>query len=226
MQDSGYGYPPVEDRSQGLPLPLCALAATNQNVPPEPIDALPEGAQLTDIPGNSMVLVVASDHLPKPCTDLTDTIMLPAEKLNLDDLQLRNHSLIRRNPPDGEGIGLVASPAVVSEAQEREGLRFPFAPLFPFVGCKTPELDQPSLFRVKFQAELRQPQKSIKEERAVTRPELENAVIFPPKWFAIASPMMYSWCDRFRGSLRRFSGSEAQAKSIPGWLSGDSARQA
>ena len=62
MQDSGYGYPPVEDRSQGLPLLLCALAATTQNVPPEPIDALSEGAQLTDIPGNSMVLVVASDH--------------------------------------------------------------------------------------------------------------------------------------------------------------------
>ena len=81
MQDSGYGYPPVEDRSQRLPLLLCALAATNQNVSPEPIYALSEGAQLTDIPGNSMVLVVASDHLPKPCTDLTDTIMLPAEKL-------------------------------------------------------------------------------------------------------------------------------------------------
>src|SRR6202046_3504835 len=156
MQDSGYGYPPVEDRSQRLPLLLCALAATNQNVSPEPIYALSEGAQLTDIPGNSMVLVVASDHLPKPCANLTDTIMLPAEKLNLDGLQLRNHSLFRRNPPDGEGIGLVASPAVVGAAQEREGLRFPFAPLFPFVRCKTPELDQPGLFRVEFQAELRQ----------------------------------------------------------------------
>jgi hypothetical protein len=77
-----------------------------------------------------MVLVVASDHPPKPCTDLTDTIMLPAEKLNLDGLQLRHHSLFRRNPPDGEGIGLMASPAVVGEAQEREGPRFPFsAPL-------------------------------------------------------------------------------------------------
>ena len=49
MQDSGYGYPPVEDRSQGLPLLLCALAATTQNVPPEPIDALSEDAQLIDI---------------------------------------------------------------------------------------------------------------------------------------------------------------------------------
>jgi hypothetical protein len=132
------------------------LAATNQNVSPEPIDALSEGAQLIDIPGNSMVLVVAVDDFPKPCTNLTDAIMLPAEKLNLDSLQLRNHSLFRRNPPDGEGVGLVTSPAVVGEAQERKGLRFALASLFPFVGGEPPELDQPSLIRVEFQAELRQ----------------------------------------------------------------------
>jgi hypothetical protein len=110
------------------------LTATNQNVPPQPIHALSEGAQLIDISRNSVVLVVAVNDLPKPCTNLTDTIMLPAEKLCLDGFQLRNHSLFRRNPPDGEGVGLVTSPAVVGEAQEREGLRFPFAPLFPFVG--------------------------------------------------------------------------------------------
>jgi hypothetical protein len=133
------------------------LAATNQNVSPEPIDALSEDTQLIDIPGNSMVLVVAIDHLPKPCTDLTDTIMLPAEELNLDGLKLRNHLLFRRDPPDGEGIGPMTSPAVVGEAQEREGLWFPFATLFPFVDCKTPELDQPGFSGVEFQAELRQP---------------------------------------------------------------------
>jgi hypothetical protein len=113
MQDSEYGYPPIENRSQGFPPQLGALAAMDENIPPEQIDALSEGAELIDIPGNSMVLVVASDHLPKPCTNLTDTIMLPAEKLNLDGLQLRNHSLFQRNPPDGEDIGPVASPAVV-----------------------------------------------------------------------------------------------------------------
>ena len=164
MQDSGYGYPPVEDRSQGLPPPLCALAATNQDVPPEPIDALSEGAQLIDIARDSVVLVVAVDDLPKPCTDLTDTIMLPAEKLCLDGFRLRNHSLFRRNPPDGEGFGLMTPPAVVGEAQERKGLRFPFDPLFPFVGRIAAELDQPSLFRVKFQTELCQPLPELIQE--------------------------------------------------------------
>jgi len=121
-----------------------------------------------------MVLVVPSDHLPKPCTNLTDTIMLPAKKLNLDGLQLRHHSLFRRNPPDGEGIGLVASPAVVGEAREREGLRFPFAPLFPFVGCIAPELDQPGLLRVEFQAEPRQPFLELFKEPHCFSPMLET----------------------------------------------------
>ena len=111
-----------------------------------------------------MVLVVAVHDLPKPCTNLTNTIMLPAEKLCLDGFQLRNHSLFRRNPPDCEGLGLVASPAVVGEAQEREGLRFPFAPLFAFVGRIATELDQASLFRVKFQTELRQPVPELIQE--------------------------------------------------------------
>ena len=51
--------------------------------------------------------------------------MHPALKFNLDGFELRDHSLLRRDPPDGEGSGLVALPTVVGEAQEREGLRPP-----------------------------------------------------------------------------------------------------
>jgi hypothetical protein len=43
---------------------------------------------------------------------------------------LATNSLFGRDPPDSEGIGLVASPAVVGEAQEREGLRFPLPHCF------------------------------------------------------------------------------------------------
>jgi hypothetical protein len=92
-----------------------------------------------------MVLVVASDHLPKPFTDLTGAIVLAALKLSLNGFQLRNHALLRSDPPDGEGLGLVALPTVVGEPQEVEGLRFPFPTLLPVTGRIAPELDQPTL---------------------------------------------------------------------------------
>ena len=42
-----------------------------------------------------MVLVVALHDLPKPCADLTRTMMLPGLKRSLDRFQLRNHPLLR-----------------------------------------------------------------------------------------------------------------------------------
>ena len=81
-------------------------------------------------PRNSMVLVVAQHNLAKPFTDRGHTMMLSALKLGLDGFELRDHSLLRRNPPDDESSVAVALPTVVSETQEREGLRFSSEP-FP-----------------------------------------------------------------------------------------------
>jgi hypothetical protein len=130
------------------PLLPRGLTAANQNSPPQPIDAIPEDAQLIDVAGNSMVLVVAGYDLAEPHTDLTGAIMLAALKLDFDSLELRNHSLFRCNSPDGEGLCLVTTPTVVGEAQEREGLRFPLSMLLPITGRIAPELDQPGLIRV------------------------------------------------------------------------------
>src|ERR1019366_1792508 len=148
VQDAGWWYPPVEDRSELLPLLPRALTTAYQYVSPQPIDASLEEAQLIDIAGDSMVLVVAGDHTPKPYTYLTGAIMLTAPKLSLDDLELRNHSLLRSDSPDGEGLGLVALPTEVGKAQEVEGLRFPFSTPLPLTGRIAPELDQPCLVRM------------------------------------------------------------------------------
>ena len=111
VQYSGCWYPLVEDRSELLPLLPGALAATNQYGMPQSIDALAEEAQLIDVAGDSMVLVVAGDNTPKPYTNLTGAIMLTASELILDELELRNHTLLlRKDPPDGERLGLVALP--------------------------------------------------------------------------------------------------------------------
>src|ERR1700756_1178450 len=95
VQNTGCWDPPVEDRSKLLPLLPRALTATNQYVSPQSIDTVAEKAQLIDIAGNSVVLVVAGDNTPKPCTDLTGAIMLTALKLSLDGFELRNHTLFR-----------------------------------------------------------------------------------------------------------------------------------
>ena len=84
MQDSGWWYPPFQDRGKFLPLLPRGLAAANEDVAPQSIDAMSEGAQPIEIAGDSMVLVVPGNNLPKPYTDLTGAIMLPALKLSLD----------------------------------------------------------------------------------------------------------------------------------------------
>src|SRR5215472_7003615 len=114
-----------------------------------------EDVQLRGVPRYSMVLVVTQHDLPKPYPDRGRTMMPPALKFSLNGFQLRDHPLLRRDPPNDEwSSGQVSTK--VGETQESEGLRFSFATLLPVSGSVSPELDQPSLARVQFQAELRE----------------------------------------------------------------------
>ncbi|MGA7294360.1 MAG: hypothetical protein WBW85_17635 [Terriglobales bacterium] len=111
------------------------------------LDLLGSQAQLGRVTRNGMVLVVAQHNLAKPCTDLGRTMMLPALKLSLDGFELRDHSLLRRNPPDDESF-VAYAPTEVSEAQKCEGLRFSLSTLLSVSSGKPPELDQSCLIRV------------------------------------------------------------------------------
>ena len=84
MQRAGLGNPPVQDWGETSPSHLCALAATDEDAPPQPANATLEDAQLSRVPRNGMVLVVAQHNLAKPCTDRGRAMMLPALKLSLD----------------------------------------------------------------------------------------------------------------------------------------------
>src|SRR5664280_2225849 len=89
VQDFRARYPPFEQRNKSLPPVAGTLTAACEYLIPQSVDALPEGAQLPKISGHSVVLVVAVDDLPKPCTDLARASMHPAAKLDLDGLELR-----------------------------------------------------------------------------------------------------------------------------------------
>ena len=164
VQDLWARYPPFEHRDECLPPFACALTATCECLVPQSIDALPEGTQLSDVAWHCVVSVITDDDFTEPCACLARAIMHTATKFDLDGLQLRCHTRFRCDVPDCEGSGLVASPTVVSEAQEVERLRFSLSSQLSVAGCIPPELDQPGLLRVKFQSELRQPLLELFEE--------------------------------------------------------------
>src|SRR5438876_3240096 len=86
--------------------------------------------------------------LSEPLTDQRCRLMLLADQLCLDRMQLRHHPLLCRFAPDDKGPIAPTFPAVVRETQEREGFWLSLSPLFPAPSGVPPELNQPRLVRV------------------------------------------------------------------------------
>jgi hypothetical protein len=82
--------------------------------------------------------------------------MLPALKFNLNGFELRNHPLLRRNPPDDEW-SCCELPTEMCKAKKREGLWFTFATPLTSSRSEPPEFDQSCLVRMQFQTELCEP---------------------------------------------------------------------
>ena len=147
MQNTGLRKPSDQEGGETIPAHLRALTTADEDAPPQTSNATLEDTQLSRVTRNRMVLVVSQHGLPKPGTDLARTVMPPALKLSLDGFELRDHPLLRRNPPDDEGpVGEL--PTEVGEAQEREGLGFSLSTLLPVSSGEPPELDQSCLVRV------------------------------------------------------------------------------
>ena len=130
MQDARVRDPPIEEGNEAFPPHISALAAAYQDVMPQSVNALSEEAQLVDVPGNGVVLVIPSDDLPEPCTDLAGAIMLPAAELRLDGFKLRNHPLFRSNPPDASDLGRHIARTRSAESSPG-GVRGRTSPAFP-----------------------------------------------------------------------------------------------
>ena len=103
--------------------------------------------ELPRVTGNGMISVVAHYNLPKPRTDLGSTVMLLALKFCLNSFQLRDHPLLRRDPPDDKWSGSELA-TEMGEAQKREGLWFPLATPLSSSRSEPPKLDQSCLVRM------------------------------------------------------------------------------
>jgi hypothetical protein len=90
--------------------------------------------------------------------------VLPADEFCFNSTQFRHHPLLGRFAPDDESAIAPPLPAVVRETKEREGFRLSLPALLPVSFGILPELNQPRLFRMQFQAELRQPFSELNEK--------------------------------------------------------------
>jgi hypothetical protein len=94
-----------------------------------------------------MILVVTQHNRSKPRTDFGRTVMLPALKFSLDGFQLRDHPLLSRNPPDGEGSGSEL-PTEMGEPEKGKGFWLSLATPLSVSSSEAPGLDQPCLVQM------------------------------------------------------------------------------
>jgi hypothetical protein len=103
MQHPWVRNPAIKKRSMPLPRHLATLTTTNQNGPPQSSQPMHENAQPIEVSRDSVVLVITQSDLPKPPADQRCRLMLPADKLDLNRMQLRHHPLLCRFAPDDKG---------------------------------------------------------------------------------------------------------------------------
>ena len=80
VQDFRTGYPSFEERSKSLPTFACPLTAACECLVPQSIDALTEGAQLSEVARHCVVLVVAVDDSAEPGTGFGRAIVHASTK--------------------------------------------------------------------------------------------------------------------------------------------------
>ena len=148
MQNTRLRNPPVQQWVETIPSHLRTLTATDQHAPPQSAYATPEDAQLTGVAGHGVILVVTLHNLSEPSADLTRAMVLPVLKLCLEDIELRNHPLLRRNAPDVKGSAAREVSTEMREPQKRKGLGFSLATPLSIPDGEPPELDQTRLVRM------------------------------------------------------------------------------
>src|SRR5450432_282696 len=107
---------------------------------PKSGDLSPEPFQHRDVPGNGVILVVATEYAPQPFSRRGNRFVHAPAKLLLDFLQFLTPTLTIRNASDFESPQ-AAYRTDVLKAQENERLWFSLFTLFPVEAGEASEPD-------------------------------------------------------------------------------------
>jgi hypothetical protein len=163
MQDVGGWQPAGGEAVHRLPGEPGALAAAAERLEPVPHYLVAEGPDGFAVAGHGVVGEVPSHHACQPAPLCRDGLVPTLPALVFDLGQLGPHPLrdgLTRQP-EVSGLGL---PADVREAQEVERLGLADASRCAVAGGVAPELDQPRLVGMEFEAELREPVAKLGKE--------------------------------------------------------------
>ena len=93
MKNFGTRQPLVSKANNVLPRDLAPLTATSKNAQPAVTDLFPKAPETGDVPGYSMIVVVALNHAPQPFPDCRQRLMHTPPKFVLHLLQFGEESL-------------------------------------------------------------------------------------------------------------------------------------
>jgi hypothetical protein len=154
--DAGGWQPPCDETAHPFPVQPGALTTAPQRLEPHPSYLDTKGLYRISVTRHGIVDQVALDHTSKPLALHRDELMPTPLKLVVDLFKLSPHPFTDRDAPQPKP-STPGNPAHVRETKKIKRFQLPQTPRFTSPGDKAPELNQPSLIRMKFQSELREP---------------------------------------------------------------------
>src|ERR1035437_2906625 len=164
--------PPLHQSSHSRPIQVTPLAATNQNLPPQPSHPPAEYAEAIGVARHRVIVEVASHDRLEPLPGFGHRCVHTLTELLLNVCQLPPHALADRVTLHRE-VSLPVFPADMREPQEIQRFRLSFFSLFPALFGKSPELNPARFVWMKLQPELLQPPLEFHQEAVCIGPVLE-----------------------------------------------------
>ena len=151
MRDADEGNPATDQFLHSRPVESGSLASASQRPIPVPVHFSTKCIDLAPVQGHRIVGGITAHHATQPRPLFGDRMVAPSGKLLFYFPEFRSLPLGHGSSSQLEPSCAVL-PTDVGEAQEVEGLWFPFSSTLPLLRCIRSEAQQPRLVRVQRQA--------------------------------------------------------------------------